>query len=61
MKYLLDKQKELGGRSSDNSKIFSDLRWAPSIELRKGLEKTYNWIMDQIKSGENTKKYTINY
>ena len=60
-KYLLDKPKGVRGRSSDNSKIFSDLKWAPNIKLRNGLEKTYNWILDQMKSGENTKKYTSSY
>ena len=56
-KYLLDKPKGVRGRSSDNSKIKSDLNWAPSISLVDGLSKTYKWIDDQLKSGENTLKF----
>ena len=60
-KYLLDKPKGVRGRSSDNTKINLDLGWAPSIKLIDGLSKTYNWIEDQIKSGENTLKFTRSY
>ncbi|MDC3074228.1 NAD-dependent epimerase/dehydratase family protein [Candidatus Pelagibacter sp.] len=60
-KYLLDKPKGVRGRSSDNTKIESDFDWSPSIKLKEGLEKTYKWIFDQIKSGENTNKFTKNY
>ena len=56
-KYLLDKPKGVRGRSSDNDKIKLDLKWAPSISLVEGLSKTYKWIDDQLKSGENTLKY----
>ena len=37
------------GRNSDNKLIFEKLGWSPSYSLEKGLEKTYNWIEDQIK------------
>ena len=56
-KYLLDKPKGVRGRSSDNNKINTDLKWAPSISLVKGLTKTYKWIDDKLKSGENTQKF----
>ena len=56
--YLLDKPKGVRGRSSDNTKIQSLLKWEPSIELKNGLKETYNWIYDQIISGENTHKFT---
>ena len=46
------------GRSSDNSKIFKELNWSPSISLKEGLEKTYKWVFDEISSGENSKKFT---
>ena len=59
--YLLDKPKGVRGRSSDNSKIISHFNWSPSIKLKQGLEKTYEWIFNQIKSGENTNKYTKSY
>ena len=57
-KYLLDKPKGVRGRSSDNSKIIKDLNWSPSLPLKKGLKLTYNWILNEIKSGENSKKFT---
>ena len=56
--YQLDKPKGVRGRSSDNEKIKNLLSWEPSTSLKKGLETTYKWIYDQIKSGENTKKFT---
>ena len=56
--YQLDKPKGVRGRSSDNNKIKSDLKWAPSISLTEGLNLTYKWIYNQLKSGENTLKFT---
>jgi len=57
-KYLLDKPLGVRGRSSDNTKIQADLNWAPSITLKDGLKKTYEWIDNHIKVGENTSKFT---
>ncbi len=59
--YQLDKPKGVRGRSSDNSKIFNDFNWSPSIKLYDGLKTTYDWIYNQIISGENTKKFTKSY
>tara|TARA_E500000178_G_C16929839_1_gene711178 strand:- start:539 stop:1321 length:783 start_codon:yes stop_codon:yes gene_type:complete len=59
--YQLDKPKGVRGRSSDNSKIYKDFKWSPSIKLYDGLKTTYKWIYDQITSGENTKKFTNSY
>ena len=59
--YQLDKPKGVRGRSSDNSKIFNDFNWSPSIKLYDGLKTTYDWIYNQIISGENTKKFTNSY
>ena len=56
--YQLDKPKGVRGRSSDNEKLKNLISWEPSIALKKGLENTYKWIYEQIKSGENTKKFT---
>ena len=60
-KYLLDKPKGVRGRSSDNTKLINDLKWSPNIKLKDGLEKTYQWIYDQISSGDNSNKYTRSY
>ena len=60
-KYLLDKPKGVRGRSSDNNKIIADFNWSPGTGLKKGLEITYKWIFDQIKSGDNTNRFTKSY
>jgi GDP-D-mannose 3', 5'-epimerase len=60
-KYLLDKPLGVRGRSSDNTKIKKELNWSPSIKLQTGLERTYKWIYQSIKSGENTKKFINKY
>ena len=57
-KYLLDKPKGVRGRSSDNTKIIKDLNWSPNLSLKEGLKLTYAWISDEMKSGENSKKFT---
>jgi nucleoside-diphosphate-sugar epimerase len=49
--YNLDAPKGVRGRSSENSMIKSRLGWEPSIPLQTGLERTYAWIFDQMKSG----------
>ncbi|MBD2699634.1 NAD-dependent epimerase/dehydratase family protein [Spirosoma sp. BT702] len=36
------------GRNSDNRLIQEKLGWAPSTPLRAGVEKTYDWISEQI-------------
>jgi GDP-D-mannose 3', 5'-epimerase len=41
------------GRNSDNALIREKLGWAPSQPLRKGLEKTYHWIEEQVKLKRN--------
>ena len=37
------------GRNSDNTLIFEKLGWKPSAKLKDGLEKTYQWIGEQMK------------
>tara|TARA_R100000306_G_scaffold55236_1_gene52875 strand:+ start:103 stop:1080 length:978 start_codon:yes stop_codon:yes gene_type:complete len=48
--YKLDAPQGVRGRNSDNTKILSELGWAPSTSLRDGLERTYRWIHDQMSS-----------
>jgi nucleoside-diphosphate-sugar epimerase len=38
------------GRNSDNKLIKEKLGWEPNYPLRKGLEKTYEWIKKQVES-----------
>ncbi|MFC0406635.1 NAD-dependent epimerase/dehydratase family protein [Roseomonas elaeocarpi] len=46
--YKLDAPKGVRGRNSDNTMILAELGWEPSISLRAGLEKTYQWIHDSM-------------
>ena len=59
--YQLDKPKGVRGRSSDNQKINNNFNWKPSIKLYDGLKITYQWIYNQIVSGENSQKFTRGY
>ena len=36
------------GRNSDNTLIREKLGWAPSISLREGLKRTYDWVKQQV-------------
>ena len=46
----LTKPQGVRGRNSDNSKLESVLNWAPSFNMSDGMQITYNWINNQIKS-----------
>jgi nucleoside-diphosphate-sugar epimerase len=49
--YRLDAPQGVRGRNSDNTLILEKLGWEPSISLEAGLERTYNWIREQMTSG----------
>jgi nucleoside-diphosphate-sugar epimerase len=49
--YKLDAPKGVNGRNSDNTKIVEELGWEPSIRLKDGLAKTYEWIESQMLVG----------
>ena len=53
--YQLDKPKGVRGRNSENTLIKSLLNWEPKYTLSKGLEKTYNWIKEEITKKHNQK------
>lgn len=40
------------GRKSDNKLIKEKLYWAPSQQLKDGIEKTYNWIKMQLERNQ---------
>lgn len=46
--YDLNAPKGVRGRNSDNSFIQSKLSWKPSIKLESGIEKTYEWIYNEM-------------
>jgi len=37
------------GRNSENTQIKRVLGWAPDYSLRKGMEKAYAWVEEQVK------------
>ena len=55
-RYKLDAPKGVRGRNSDNTLIKARLDWAPGISLRDGMEKTYRWIHDEMKSGSRERR-----
>ena len=44
----IDGPQGVRGRNSDNNLIADRLGWAPSAKLRSGLERTYEWIEQQV-------------
>jgi nucleoside-diphosphate-sugar epimerase len=49
-RYKLDAPRGVNGRNSDNTKIVEYLGWEPSIRLKDGLRKTYEWIAQEMRS-----------
>ncbi len=49
--YNLGAPKGVNGRNSDNTLIQKYLGWEPSIRLRDGMAKTYEWIESQMLAG----------
>lgn len=47
-KYDLSAPKGVRGRNSENTLIRKYLGWEPSIPLKTGLRKTYEWIREQM-------------
>jgi nucleoside-diphosphate-sugar epimerase len=54
-KYDPDAPKGVRGRNSENTLIRKYLGWEPSIPLRDGMKKTYDWISLQIKEEKKNK------
>jgi len=55
-RYNLDAPKGVRGRCSENSLIKETLGWAPSIRLRDGMERTYQWIYAQMAAPATTRR-----
>jgi GDP-D-mannose 3',5'-epimerase len=53
--YNLSAPKGVRGRNSDNTLIQKELNWEPSIALRAGMKKTYDWIYEQMLQGDSMK------
>jgi GDP-D-mannose 3',5'-epimerase len=56
--YNLDAPKGVRGRNSDNTLLQATLGWAPDTSLEVGMEKTYQWIFDEITSGRSSRAAT---
>jgi GDP-D-mannose 3', 5'-epimerase len=46
--YDLDAPKGVRGRNSENTLIKKYLNWEPSIPLKDGMKKTYDWIKEEM-------------
>jgi GDP-D-mannose 3', 5'-epimerase len=57
-KYDLNAPKGVRGRNSENTLIKKYLGWEPSMPLRKGMKKTYDWINEQMEKDKSTKNAT---
>lgn len=60
-KYDPDAPKGVRGRNSDNTLIKQYLDWEPSIPLRKGMKRTYDWIKEQMLHHPKSKKETSRF
>ena len=55
-KYDLGAPKGVRGRNSENTLIKQYLGWEPSIPLKKGIKKTYEWIKEEMENDTREKK-----
>ena len=55
-KYDLNAPKGVRGRNSENTLIRKYLNWEPSIPLKVGMKKTYDWIKEQMLNDSNNRK-----
>lgn len=54
--YQLDAPQGVRGRNSDNTRINKLLGWTPSVSLEEGLETTYQWVYDRLRSSQLDKR-----
>jgi len=55
-KYDLSAPKGVRGRNSENTLIKKYLGWEPSIPLKTGMKKTYDWIKQEMENETREKK-----
>jgi nucleoside-diphosphate-sugar epimerase len=55
-KYDPGAPKGVRGRNSENTLIRKYLGWEPSIPLKKGMKKTYDWIKEEMENETKEKK-----
>jgi nucleoside-diphosphate-sugar epimerase len=49
-RYNLDAPQGVRGRNSDNTLFEATYGWQPSVSLRDGLARTYEWILGEIEA-----------
>jgi GDP-D-mannose 3',5'-epimerase len=49
MNQLVDLVADIFGKRIEKRHVAGPLRWAPSLMLREGLERTYAWIEAQVR------------
>jgi len=49
-RYVPDAPKGVNGRNSDNSRLRRYLGWEPSVSLREGMARTYQWILREYQT-----------
>jgi len=55
--YNLSAPKGVRGRNSDNTLIQKELGWEPSISLKAGMKKTYEWIHQEMTTSPGSRKF----
>ena len=50
----LNKPQGVRGRNSDNTRLREVLGWEPLISLETGLEQTYEWIVEQVRTTDRS-------
>jgi nucleoside-diphosphate-sugar epimerase len=58
-RYNLAAPKGVRGRCSENTLVTQRLGWAPSIRLRDGMARTFEWIRDQMSMPEDRRKVYV--
>ena len=52
-RHVLDAPQGVRGRSSDNTRILDRLGWQPTTSLADGIDATYRWIHDDLRSASD--------
>ena len=47
--YDLSKPQGVRGRNADLTRIKNTIEWEPKVTYNEGLEKTYKWILEQVR------------
>lgn len=51
--HILNAPLGVRGRNSDNGLVVEKLGWEPNTPLKVGMARTYEWVLEQVKSGRS--------